>query len=74
MIRTRRTAPSGTSFRMRILTFEGPSLLVGIDEVVALILPGNERSMQLAERLGMQYLGLTDRYYGIKAHLDQATR
>ena len=46
----------------------------GIDEVVALIVPGNERSVHVAERLGMQHLGLTDRYYGIKAHLYHAAR
>ena len=46
----------------------------GIDEVVALIVPGNERSVHVAERLGMKHLGLTDRYYGIKAHLYHAPR
>lgn len=47
---------------------------VGIDEVVALIVPGNERSVHVAERLGMQHLGLTDRYYGIRARLYRAAR
>ena len=46
----------------------------GVDEVVALILPGNERSLHVAERLHMQHRGLTDRYYGTQAHLYQATR
>lgn len=46
----------------------------GVDEVIALILPGNERSVHVAERLRMQHRGLTDRYYGIEAHLYQATR
>lgn len=46
----------------------------GVDEVIALILPGNERSQHVADRLGMQHRGLTDRYYGIQAHLHQATR
>jgi len=46
----------------------------GVDEVVALILPGNERSVHVAERLRMQHRGLTDRYYGIEANLYGTTR
>lgn len=41
----------------------------GIQKVVALVMQGNEPSRLVAERIGMKYIGLTDRYYSIEAHL-----
>jgi len=38
----------------------------GLPEVYAVVYPGNERSVALTRRLGMQPLGITDRWYGIK--------
>lgn len=46
----------------------------GINEVIALIRPENERSKRVAQRLAMKYVGLTDRYYSMEADLYQATR
>ena len=44
----------------------------GIDEVIALIRPDNKRSQQVAERLGMQHQGVTNRYYSMDADLYMA--
>ena len=41
----------------------------GIDEVFAIVRPGNERSSSVARRLGMEYVGRTDKYYGMHAEL-----
>jgi RimJ/RimL family protein N-acetyltransferase len=41
----------------------------GIDEVFAIVRPGNERSSGVARRLGMQYVGRTDKYWGLHAEL-----
>jgi len=41
----------------------------GIDEVFAIVRPGNERSSQVARRLGMTYVGRTDKYWGLHAEL-----
>jgi RimJ/RimL family protein N-acetyltransferase len=41
----------------------------GIDEVFAIVRPGNERSSAVARRLGMEYVGRTDKYYGLHAEL-----
>jgi RimJ/RimL family protein N-acetyltransferase len=41
----------------------------GIDEVFAIVRPGNERSSQVARRLGMEYVGRTDKYWGLHAEL-----
>lgn len=41
----------------------------GISEVIAVVLPGNEQSQRVAERLGMKHTGLSDRYYSVTAHL-----
>ena len=41
----------------------------GVAEVVALIHPENERSKQVAMRLGMEYKGVTSRYYSVEAEL-----
>ena len=41
----------------------------GIDEVFAIVRPGNERSSQVARRLGMSYVGRTDKYWGLHAEL-----
>lgn len=46
----------------------------GVSEVVALIHPANERSKLVAERLGMKHVGLTDRYYLMKAELYLASQ
>jgi len=36
----------------------------GLAEVLAVVRPGNARSVAVCERLGMERLGLVDRYYG----------
>ena len=41
----------------------------GIDEVFAIVRPGNDRSSQVARRLGMEYVGRTDKYWGLHAEL-----
>ncbi len=41
----------------------------GIEEVFAIVRPGNERSSSVARRLGMEYVGRTDKYYGLHAEL-----
>lgn len=41
----------------------------GVAEVVALIHPENERSKKVAGRLGMEYQGVTSRYYSVEAEL-----
>ena len=38
----------------------------GLDEVFAVVVPGNDRSVAVTRRLGMQPVGRTDRYYGIE--------
>jgi RimJ/RimL family protein N-acetyltransferase len=37
----------------------------GLDEIVAVVLPGNDPSMAVCRRLGMVESGLTDRWYGL---------
>ena len=41
----------------------------GIDEVFAIVRPGNDRSSAVARRLGMEYVGRTEKYYGLHAEL-----
>lgn len=41
----------------------------GIDQVFAIVRPGNRRSSGVAQRLGMEYVGRTDKYYGLRAEL-----
>ncbi len=41
----------------------------GIEEVFAIVRPGNERSSAVARRLGMEYVGRTEKYYGLHAEL-----
>jgi len=41
----------------------------GIDQVFAIVRPGNERSSKVARRLGMEYVGRTDKYWGLHAEL-----
>jgi RimJ/RimL family protein N-acetyltransferase len=41
----------------------------GIDEVFAIVRPGNRRSMAVARRLGMEYVGTTDKYLGARLEL-----
>ena len=38
----------------------------GVSEVYAVIVPGNVRSAAVAKRLGMQYVGRTDKYFGME--------
>jgi RimJ/RimL family protein N-acetyltransferase len=38
----------------------------GLDEVHAVVLPGNEASVAVTRRLGMEPVGRTDRYYGVE--------
>lgn len=38
---------------------------VGIDELYALARPANERAIALARRMGMQWVGETEKYYGL---------
>ena len=38
-------------------------------EVLAVVLPGNDASMAVCRRLGMEPLGVTDRYYEQQMHL-----
>jgi RimJ/RimL family protein N-acetyltransferase len=46
----------------------------GIDEVYAVVRPGNEPSMDVARRLGMEHLGRTDRYYDSELELFRCGR
>lgn len=41
----------------------------GIDEVFAIVRPGNDRSSAVARRLGMEFVGRTEKYYGLQAEL-----
>jgi RimJ/RimL family protein N-acetyltransferase len=41
----------------------------GMDEVFAIVRPGNRRSMAVARRLGMEYVGITDKYLGLRLEL-----
>jgi ribosomal-protein-alanine N-acetyltransferase len=41
----------------------------GIEEVFAIVRPGNQRSSAVARRLGMEYVGRTEKYYGLRAEL-----
>jgi RimJ/RimL family protein N-acetyltransferase len=41
----------------------------GLREVLAVVLPGNDASMAVCTRLGMEPLGVTDRYYSQLMHL-----
>jgi RimJ/RimL family protein N-acetyltransferase len=47
----------------------GRAFETGIDEVFAIVRPGNARSSAVARRLGMEYVGRTDKYYGLHAEL-----
>ena len=47
----------------------GRAFETGIDEVFAIVRPGNPRSSAVARRLGMEYVGRTDKYYGLHAEL-----
>lgn len=46
----------------------------GVGEVIALIHPDNARSKLVAERLGMQHRGLTERYYSMHAELYRTSK
>jgi [ribosomal protein S5]-alanine N-acetyltransferase len=41
----------------------------GVSEVYAVIFPGNERSVGVARRLGMQYVGRTEKYSGTEVQV-----
>jgi ribosomal-protein-alanine N-acetyltransferase len=45
-----------------------------IPEVYAVVLPGNQPSIDVAQRLGMEHLGRTDRYYDGELELFRAAR
>jgi len=38
----------------------------GLDEVVAVVRPDNERSLAVCRRLGMEAIGRTSRWYGVE--------
>ena len=48
--------------------------VVGLDEVLAVVMPANEASLAVVRALGMQPLGPTRRYYGVEAELFALTR
>jgi RimJ/RimL family protein N-acetyltransferase len=41
----------------------------GIEEVFAVVRPGNNRSTAVAQRLGMEYVGNTEKFYGVRMRL-----
>jgi RimJ/RimL family protein N-acetyltransferase len=41
----------------------------GIEEVFAVVRPGNRRSMAVAQRLGMDYVGTTEKFYNLRMEL-----
>lgn len=41
----------------------------GIEEVFAVVRPGNRRSTSVARRLGMDYVGTTEKFYGVQMEL-----
>jgi RimJ/RimL family protein N-acetyltransferase len=41
----------------------------GIEEVFAVVRPGNRRSEAVARRLGMEYVGRTEKFYGLRMEL-----
>lgn len=41
----------------------------GIEEVFAVIRPGNSRSRSVAQRIGMEYVGRTSKYYDVEMEL-----
>lgn len=41
----------------------------GIEEVFAVVRPGNERSRAVAKRIGMEYVGRTEKYYNVELEL-----
>jgi RimJ/RimL family protein N-acetyltransferase len=45
-----------------------------LDSVVALVDPGNDRSLAVCRRLGMGHLGQTSQYYGLTLELFELTR
>jgi [ribosomal protein S5]-alanine N-acetyltransferase len=46
----------------------------GVEQVYAVMLPGNAPSMDVAGRLGMEHVGRTDRYYGAELELFRRVR
>jgi RimJ/RimL family protein N-acetyltransferase len=46
----------------------------GLDEILAVVRPDNEKSLAVCRRLGMDPLGRTSRYYGAELELFRATR
>jgi RimJ/RimL family protein N-acetyltransferase len=53
---------------------EARAFSAGVEELFAVMLPGNGPSMRVAERLGMEHLGRTDRYYDMVVELFRAAR
>lgn len=46
----------------------------GVDEVLAVVRPDNDRSLAVCRRLGMEHLGRTTRYYGLELELFRVRR
>lgn len=42
---------------------------VGLNEIYAVVMPENDRSIAVTKRLGMRHLGLTDKYYNLSLEL-----
>jgi RimJ/RimL family protein N-acetyltransferase len=40
-----------------------------LDQVLAVVKPDNHQSQAVCRRLGMEHVGLTDRYYGMPLEL-----
>ena len=41
----------------------------GVDEVFAVARPSNTRGAATAKRMGMEWVGETDKYYGLRLHV-----
>ncbi len=52
----------------------GFGLMPDLDAIVAIAFPENARSLAVMERLGMERVGLTRKYYGVEAMLYEARR
>lgn len=47
---------------------------VGLSEVFAVVRPGNKRGVATARRVGMEWVGETDKYYGLFLQIYRLTR
>lgn len=48
--------------------------VIGLDEVVAIVMPDNVASLRVARALGMRHAGRTNRYFGVEAELFTLSR